>query len=137
MRVEFRRADKEAAADVVATAAWEDGRVVIEAEDRGDHEAVARIFRPAPVVVDDASMRSLGSKGESVIQPGTLEWFRAAAFSRAPDAELRARLVPEMTGGGWDPAAAYRTFGSAMRRLLEPDGDPTKTPAQPGERVQG
>jgi hypothetical protein len=37
---------------------------------------------------------------------------------RAPaETGLVARLVPEVERGGYDPAAGYRTFGSAVERL--------------------
>jgi hypothetical protein len=70
-------------------------------------------------VVDDPSFRSLGAYGESVVQPGSLEWFVAASFTRAQAEGLGVRLVPEVTGqGGWDPAASYRTFRSTVRHLV-------------------
>ena len=63
---------------------------------------------------------SLGARGESVIQPGSIEWFRAAAFDRAEREGFAVRVVPEVTGqGGWDPAAAYRTFREDMTRLID------------------
>jgi hypothetical protein len=113
--------------EVVGTATWERGRFTVTAADPAVRSVLEHLFRPTPVVVDDPSLRSLGAHGESVIQPGSIEWFRAAAFARAPHDGLRARLVPEMTGGGWDPAAAYRTFDDAMERLL--DGAPDEPAA--------
>jgi len=86
-------------------------------EDPSVAGCVARIFRPTPVVVDDAAYRSEGTHGEVVVQPGTLEWFRAAALTRAGEAGLVARLVPGELEGGWDPAALYRTFEETMDRL--------------------
>ena len=103
---------------VVATATWKAGRVVVEAEDPTVRERLEKVFRPTPVVVDDASYRRLGTRGEVVVQPGDLEWFRAAVQVRASaETGLVARLVPEVTEGGYDPAAGYRTFGDSVERL--------------------
>jgi len=103
---------------VVATATWKAGRVVVEAEDPTVRERVEKVFRPTPVVVDDASYRRLGTRGEVVVQPGDLEWFRAVAQTRLPrEADLVARLVPGVREGGYDPAAGYRTFRSTIERL--------------------
>ncbi|MDP9296134.1 MAG: hypothetical protein M3O88_05495 [Actinomycetota bacterium] len=116
MRVEFFRPN--APDEVVGRARWDGRRVVIEAEDDTIKQHLAGVFRLTPVVVDDASMRSLGSHGTSVLQPGSLEWFRAAALTRAGRVGLAARMVPEFAPGtGWDPAADYRTFRNEIRRL--------------------
>ena len=118
MRAEFLRADDPTG--VVGTATWDGERAVIDADDPRVREVLERIFRSAPVVVDDPSYRSLGALGEAVIQPGNAEWFRAAAYQRARAEGLKARVIPELVGqGGWDPAAAYRTFREDMGRLLE------------------
>jgi hypothetical protein len=116
MRVEFFRAN---APDEVVGRAWWDGRTaVIEAQDDAIKKQLAEVFRLTPVVVDDASMRSLGSHGTSMLEPGSLEWFRAAALTRAGRVGLAARMVPEFAPGtGWDPAADYRTFRNEIRRL--------------------
>ncbi|MBI4260882.1 MAG: hypothetical protein HY658_09990 [Actinobacteria bacterium] len=126
MRVEFYRSDDP---DTVAgVAAWDGRRAAVEADDDGVREAIARLFRPAPVVVDDASLRSLGSRGVSVLQPGSLQWFRAAALTRAAEAGLVARVVPGVTGqAGWDPAAAYRSFRESDDRIAA-----SARPAPPG-----
>jgi hypothetical protein len=117
VRAEFTR--REDGSEVVATAVWDGRRVLIDSSDSGARGAVERIFRSTPVVVDDASFRSLGARGESVIQPGSLEWFLAAAFGRAEREGFAVRVVPEVAGqGGWDPAAAYRTFREDMARLI-------------------
>jgi hypothetical protein len=53
-----------------------------------------------------------------VIQPGDLEWFRAASQVRGPaETRLLVRLVPGITEGGFDPAAGYRSFGDTFERL--------------------
>jgi hypothetical protein len=67
--------------------------------------------------VDDASLRSLGTHGESLLQPGSLEWFRAALLSRALALGLGVRFVAQEVRGGWDPAANYRTFADQVSRL--------------------
>ena len=118
MRAEFRRVDADPT-DVVATASWDGDCVVIDASDLAVRPSIARIFRLSPVVVDDPSYRSLGALGESMIQPGNAEWFRAAAYARAGEEGLKVRVVPEVVGqGGWDPAAAYRTFREDVGRQL-------------------
>ena len=135
MRAEFLRSGGEAS-DVVATASWDGRRVVVDGADPGVRDAIDRIFRPTPVVVDDPSYRSLGALGEAMIQPGNAEWFRAAAYSRAGAEGLKARVVPEVVGqGGWDPAAAYRTFREDVGRLLERGIHRSDRPGQPGERA--
>ena len=119
---------------VVATASWDGRHVVVRSSDPEIREALQRVFRLTPVVVDDPSLRSLGARGESAIQPGSLEWFRAAAFVRGPEQALGVRVVPEVTGGGgWDPAAAYRTFTDTMARLITSGDAPRRDHRQPGE----
>lgn len=128
MKVEFSRpepppadgSDAPAAPSThVATAAWLDGRVVIDSADDVVREALERAFRRTPVVVtDDASYRRQGTHGEVMVPPGNLEWFRAVAFNRAPaEAGVEARLVPGITEGGYDPAAGYRRFEESIERL--------------------
>ena len=116
MRVEFFAPD--APDTVVATAVWDGSSVVVEAEDAAVREALTHGYRPMPVVVDDPAYRQLGTSGEVVLQPGSLEWFRVATQVRAAGAtQLGARFVPGVTEGGFDPAAQYRTFGESMERL--------------------
>jgi hypothetical protein len=76
------------------------------------------LLRPTPVVVDDASLRSFGASGEVVLQPGSLEWFRAVLLTRAPGLGLAVRFVADDVRNGWDPAANYRTFAQQARRLV-------------------
>jgi hypothetical protein len=106
----------------IATATWDGSGAIVETDDPAVRDQLQRVFRHTPVVVGDAGVRPSGKTGESVVEPGSVEWFRAAAFSRAPATGLSVRLVPEVTGqGGWDPAAAYRTFSQSMARLIERD----------------
>jgi hypothetical protein len=103
--------------DVVGHAVWNGTAVRFEAEDDDVRVALSRIFRATPVSTDDPSYRSQGTHGEVVIQPGSLVWFRAAAFVRAPEFDLVARAVPGVREGGWDPAAQYESFPRVIERL--------------------
>ena len=114
--MEFYRDDP---AKVVGTARWDSREAVLErAEDEATGHAILRIFRPTPVVADDAALRTLSGRGESVLEPGSLDWFREAALTRAPTIGLTPRFVPDMEPGeGYDPAAQYRKFGEQMSRF--------------------
>ncbi|MFL5797473.1 MAG: hypothetical protein ACJ77A_06005 [Actinomycetota bacterium] len=133
MRAEFYRPDDPET--VVGLARWDGRRPQVEASDDEMRSVIRRIFRPSPVVADDPSLRPLGTKGESVLQPGSLEWFRTAAITRAPEDGLVARLVPEVPSStGWDPASAYRTFRQVVTRLESPATgrvEPTPEVAKP------
>jgi hypothetical protein len=117
MRVEFH--DPEDPETVVGVGTWNGRTVHVTSDDNDARDKIRRVFRLTPVVVDDAALRPLSAGGEAVIQPGSLEWFRTAAVARAPEAGLRARIVPEVQGhGGWDPASAYRTFRQTVALLV-------------------
>ncbi|MEX1046647.1 MAG: hypothetical protein WD757_04570 [Actinomycetota bacterium] len=122
MRVEFYRPDD--SQKVVAVARWDGREAVIDgADDESTGAAVARIFKPTPVVVDDPSLRTLGVHGESMLQPGSLKWFREAAWTRAPKSGLAVRFVPEVgPERGYDPAAQYRDFDEVIELLEKPEG---------------
>jgi hypothetical protein len=127
VRVEFFRPN--APDDVVGRARWDGKRAVVETEDDEQRPKLERVFRITPVVVNDASTRMLGASGASVFQPGSLEWFRAAALTRAGEADLAARVVPDYRAGtGWDPAGDYRTFRNEIRRI---------DTAEPAEKTTG
>lgn len=100
----------------VAVAVWTPGGVSLEVADP-TVEGLDRLLRAIPVVVDDPSLRSLGTRGEVLLHPGSLEWFRAALIARAGELGLQVRFVREHVEGGWDPAAAYRTFEEQADRL--------------------
>jgi hypothetical protein len=101
---------------VVAVATWDGTSPHVELT--GDEVAgIDSLFRATPVVVEDASLRRLGSHGVVVLQPGSLEWFRAALQVRAPELGLAVRFVTDRIENGWDPAANYRTFEQQARRL--------------------
>jgi hypothetical protein len=104
---------------VLGAATWTGSTVAIDVLEGGEDTkaALGRIFRPTPVVIDDPSLRPLGASGPTVLEPGDLRWFMAAARTRAPAEGLAVRFVPPSTGMGWDPAGAYRTFGAAVARF--------------------
>jgi hypothetical protein len=107
-----------------ASAVWLGDRVIVEADDPQRKAAIERAFRRTPVVVDDPSLRYPGTSGESVLQPGDLEWFRAVAQVRVPaETGLVARSVPGVTAGGYDPAANYRRFSEQIERLVARSSD--------------
>lgn len=123
MKVEFLRRDADEPT-VVATATWDGHDVTLDGSDDGVLDDLARAFRRTPVVVDDPAYRRLGTHGEVVVQPGDLEWFRAAAQVRVTaETGLVARFVPGIEEGGYDPAAGYRGFEEQMDRLtvIRPD----------------
>ena len=93
--------------------------MTVESEDPELEASIRRAFRSIPVVMDDPSLRYPGTRGESVLQPGDLEWFRAVALVRVPaETGLVARIVPGVTVGGYDPAANYRRFQEQIERLV-------------------
>jgi hypothetical protein len=102
---------------IVAVATWDGRKAFLEVLDDAFAGSLSGLFRPTPVVVDDGAHRRLGTRGEVLIEPGTLEWFRAAVSLRAAEVGLVARFVPGVYEGGWDPAAQYRTFGESIERL--------------------
>ena len=118
MRVEFHQPDEPDT--VVATAAGDDGAVRVESEDETVRAALERAFRPTPVVVDDGAHRQQGTRGEVLVAPGTLEWFRAVAQARATGGDgAGVALRPRRDEGGYDPAAQYRTFEESVERLTD------------------
>jgi hypothetical protein len=122
MLAEFYKED--APERVLGSAIWDGSAVRVEAEDDGVRTSLARIFRQVPVVVEDPSLRSYGTSGPVVLQPGGLLWFRAAAEGRAASEGLRVRLMSgSQSAMGWDPAGAYRTFNKQVeqRELVGPE----------------
>jgi hypothetical protein len=102
----------------VASVTWLDRRPAVESDDAGIRRSIERAFRATPVVVDDPTLRSAGTRGEQVLQPGSLVWFRAVAQFRVPaETGLVARSVPGVAAGGYDPAANYRRFSEQIERL--------------------
>jgi hypothetical protein len=102
----------------VASATWVDRRPSVESDDPAVKRSIEHAFRPTPLVVDDPSLRSAGTRGEQVLQPGGLAWFRAVAqFRVLAETGLVARSVPGVAAGGYDPAANYRRFSEQIERL--------------------
>ncbi len=119
MNVEFSAPDDEQK-QTVATVSWDGRTVTVASDDAAVREKLVHAFRKTQVVVDDASLRRLGTSGPVVLQPGSLEWFRAVAGSRATvESGLAARFVPDAVVSGFDPAANYRSFGEQMELLDE------------------
>ena len=102
----------------VASVIWQDGRAVVDADDAELRTKIERAFRSTPEVVDDPSLRYPGTRGELVLQPGDLAWFRGVALARVPaETGLVPRFVPGARVGGYDPAANYRRFPQQVERL--------------------
>lgn len=117
MNVEYYQPDDEQKL-TVATAFWDGREVTITSEDPALRASLTHAFRRSPVVVDDPSLRRLGTHGPSTLQPGDLEWFRAVARYRATEETgFDARFVPGAIVGGYDPAANYRRFEDQIERL--------------------
>ena len=117
MRADFR--DPKDPGKVVASVRWTGSGIDIVAASDHVKEALRRIFLPAPVTVDDPSLRSFGTAGPVVLQPGSVRWFQVAARSRAPAEGLAVRFVAEEQGSiGWEPAGAYRTFSDVLERSV-------------------
>lgn len=117
MNVEFYQPEDEQKA-TVATASWDGAGVTVAAADEAIRDALAHAFRRSSVSVDDQSLRRLGTSGPTVVQPGSLEWFRTVANVRATaESGLAARLIPGVEVGGFDPAAGYRRFDEQLERL--------------------
>ena len=114
MRAELVRPDAPDA--VVAIATWDAGRAEIRAT--GDPiDGLERLLRPSPVLVLDGANSQIGASGDTLEQPGSPEWFRAALLDRAPGLGLAVRFVEDDLRNGWDPAANYRTFEQQEWRL--------------------
>jgi hypothetical protein len=109
--------EQPASPQVVGSASWDGERLEIEALDEDVRAALRKVFRRTPLATDDPSLRRKGTSGTVLLQPGTTEWFRAAAFARAPAVGFVARAVPGVEEGGWDPAAQYTTFRRSVNRL--------------------
>lgn len=114
MRAELYRPD--APEDIVAVARWRTDEADVESLG-GRVEGLERLLRRTPVVSEDPSLRGQGTHGSSVLQPGTLAWFRAALLARAPELGLAVRFVSEVDEGGWDPAGQYRPFDLQVSRI--------------------
>jgi hypothetical protein len=128
MRAQFYRVDD--AETVLADVRYLDGPLEVGTDDDRTREAVTRIFHPSPVITDDPAFLPPGASGPAVVQPGSLQWFQAAARVRGQGEGLAVRFVPEAERAmGWDPAGAYRTFGDDLARRIR-IGGPARTPEE-------
>jgi hypothetical protein len=117
VEAEFYRED--APDQIVGRAVWDGRGIRLNADDDTIRETLTRIFRPVPVVIEDPSLRSYGTSGPVQLAPGSLQWFRAAAESRAEGHGVRVRFVAgTQPVPGWDPAGAYRTFNQQIERRV-------------------
>jgi hypothetical protein len=115
VRAEFTLPD--APDEVIGAASWDGHAVRLDDVQTAHRDAIARIFRPIPVVVDDRALRGAGSEGPVLLEPGDLRWFIAAATTGAQQEGLAVRLVTAAAAAiGWDPAGAYRTFARSVER---------------------
>lgn len=114
---------------VVGSATWDGVAARVESEDPSVREALGRIFRPASVAV--AAPSPQGSRGPTVLQPGDLQWFLAAAGARSRAEGLGVRFRT-LRPGGWDPAGAYRPMGVWISRR-EGAGQKSETLGTPSQ----
>jgi hypothetical protein len=117
MRADFFRAD--APDRIVGEAEWDGRRAVVRSDDEAVRAVLERVFRRSPVALDEASTRPPGTGGATVVEPGDLEWFRAAARVRGAEEGLSVRFVTAVAGR-WDPALAPETYGWAGRKPALP-----------------
>jgi hypothetical protein len=114
VRAELHRPDAPEA--VVAIATWDSTQARLEVK-VPSVVGLDRILRTTPIATDDPSLRHPGTSGPVVLQPGDLEWFRAALLTRAPELGLTVTFVSEAVEGGYDPASQYRSFEEQVERL--------------------
>ena len=115
MRADFFRAEDPET--IVGSAEWDGHRAVIEAEDERVRASLQRVFRSSPVALPYRGPR--GPEGETVVEPGDLQWFRAAASVRSAQEGLGVRFVTEVAGR-WDPALDPETYGWGGRKPALP-----------------
>ena len=126
MRVDFYRPNDRD--HVQSSVRFVDGAVEVGADDDRTRDAMELVFHRSPVAVDDPSLRSAGTSGPAVVQPGSLPWFLAVSRIRGAAEGLAVRVVPEEeVAMGWDPAGAYRTFTDSLDRRVR-IGGPGRTP---------
>jgi hypothetical protein len=113
VRAEFAR--PHAPDRVVGVAEWDGRRVRVESESLEVRNLLGRVFRPSSVAIDDPALRPAGTAGVTVVEPGDVEWFRAAARVRGRQEGLSVRFVSDRPGG-WDPALDPETYGWAGRK---------------------
>ena len=104
---------------MVAVATWDGVRAVIESDEENVRATLSRVFRASSIVIDDSALRPAGASGETVVEPGDLEWFRAAATVRGAREGLGVRFASDAPGG-WDPAGSYHRMPNWVDRLESP-----------------
>jgi hypothetical protein len=117
MRAEFYRPEEPDL--VVGTAEWDGRRVIVSAGGDDARRALERIFRASAVPIEEPSTGPPGTRGEEVVEPGDMEWFRAAALVRGPEAGYAVRFSTTAPGG-WDPALDPQTYGWAGKKPALP-----------------
>jgi hypothetical protein len=110
---------------VIGAVEWDGRRPRIEAKNTAVRDVLTRIFRPTAVPIDDASTRPLGASGETVLEPGDLDWFIAAARTRSKTERLGFRFVATMSGG-WDPAGSYRPIRAWVEQHMAGETAPAR-----------
>jgi len=121
MLAEFFR--EENPEEVLGRARWSGAGVAIDADEEAIRSALERVYRAAPVSVEDPALRTAGTSGPVVLSPGSLTWFAHASRARAGSEGMKVRLVAEGPGAvRWDPAAAYRTFSQTVERRARMGG---------------
>ena len=119
MDAEFYATDDEEKR-AVATASWDGREVTVSSVHAEIRDTLKHAFRKTPIAIDEPALRRRGTSGPVVIQPGSLEWFRAVVETRAAtESGLAPRFVANRVVSGWDPAANYRRFGEQIERLDE------------------
>lgn len=94
----------------IGRATWHGGEVIVDDAGSEQEARIRRILRPTPVVAADEP-RAPGTSGPTVLAPGGLRWFAAAARTRAAAEGLAVRFVPTVGDRmGFDPAGLYRRF---------------------------
>ncbi len=110
MRAEFYRTEEPEL--VIGSAEWDGRRAVVSAGGDQARAVLERIFRASAVPIDDPSSRPPGSRGDTLVQPGDLEWFRAAARVRGAAEGYAVRFATDRPGG-WDLAMDPQSYGWA------------------------
>ncbi|MGH2710072.1 MAG: hypothetical protein ACRDH9_02575 [Actinomycetota bacterium] len=117
MRAEFYRAAEPEL--TIGSAEWDGRRAIITPLGDEARAMLERVFRVSGVLVDDPSLGSSGTSGPIVVQPGDMEWFRAAALVRGAEIGLGVRLATDKPGG-WDPALDPQSYGWAGKKPALP-----------------
>jgi hypothetical protein len=104
---------------VIGVAEWDGRRAVVDAGGDQARAVLERVFRLSSVPLDDPSLRPPGSRGDTVVHPGDLTWFRVAARVRGSAEGLGVRFVTDRPGG-WDLAMDPQSYGWAGEKPALP-----------------